>query len=57
MREQPWKAHKITAHLGVHLDVCGSFDTPSLSGNKYFMNFIDELIRKILLAPGDAILI
>ncbi|XP_019450574.1 PREDICTED: uncharacterized protein LOC109352849 [Lupinus angustifolius] len=29
----------------VHSDVCGPFETPSLSGNKYFIIFVDEFSR------------
>lgn len=36
--------------LGViHSYVCGSFEVPSLGGNKYFMSFIDEFSRMMWL--------
>jgi len=31
----------------VHSDVCAPFDVSSLGGNKYFLTFVDELIKKI----------
>ena len=52
--KQPRKAFKTKAPqrakqpLGiVHLDVCRPFDTPSLSGNRYFLTFVDEFTKKI----------
>ena len=27
--------------------MCGSFDTPSLGGNRYFLTFVDEFTKKI----------
>jgi len=52
--KQPRKAFKTKAPqrakqpLGiVHSDVCGSFDTPSLGGNRYFLTFVDEFTKKI----------
>lgn len=32
--------------LGVfHVDVCGSFEVPSLGGNNYFVSFVDGFTR------------
>jgi len=33
----------------VYSDVCGPLEVPSLGGNKYFINFIDEFSRKLWL--------
>ena len=30
----------------VHTDLCGPMQTPSLTGNVYFMSFIDDYSRK-----------
>ena len=30
----------------VHTDVCGSMDTPSIGGSRYFVTFIDDNTRK-----------
>lgn len=39
-----------THALGVvHSDVCGPLEVPSLGGNKYFVSFVDELIRMLWL--------
>jgi hypothetical protein len=30
----------------IHMDLCGLFSTPSLSGSKYFVTFINDFNRK-----------
>ena len=42
----------------IHSDVCGPFEVKSVGGNRYFVTFIDEFIRKLciyLLAKKDEI--
>ena len=37
------KVNRCTELLGViHTDICGSFTPPAMSGNKYFITFIDD---------------
>ena len=31
----------------VYSDVCGSFEVPSLGGNRFFVSFVDEFSRKM----------
>ena len=38
----------------VYLDICGSLNTPSLGGNRYFVSFVDNLSRKVWLYPIKA---
>jgi len=30
----------------IHMDLCGKMQTPSLHSRYYFLNFIDDFIRK-----------
>lgn len=33
----------------VHFDVCGHVQTTSMGGTKYFITFIDDLLKKVWL--------
>ena len=42
------KAWRATSKLElVHTDVCGPISIPSLNGSKYFILFIDDIIRMV----------
>ena len=44
--------HRATKSLElVHTDVCGPMRTPSLSGAKYFVTFIDDYSRFVVIKP------
>lgn len=47
--KRPFKAHlqmRSKERLQVvHSDVCGPVETPTLSGNRYFVTFVDEFSR------------
>ena len=52
MPQQPFPKHRSRASTPlalVHSDLCGPFPTPSLSGAKYFISFIDDFSRFTIL--------